>query len=393
MEYVQDDTGRDLRIDFMRGFVMFILIVVHIEIFSWFNFVAWERIGLISGAEGFVILSGFVLGQVHKRVLAKQSYTVSSMKLLERAWQLYKVNVVIVFLIIVISAFALVDLEVIKTFKSWVSEKTYPLFPNLSMPWYQSVTNVLLLKHSPHQIQILGLYTVLLALTPIIVWLFQQNKAVWVCTASVILYFYNWSYPVRPTGSQFEYAFPILSWQILYVAGLSLGFFKEQVQCFFTSARYRALVLISALLTFVFIFLAWHAPNDAFPELVRLNLIPELNFYQLHDQYFNKSKVGLLRLVNYACFLIFFYWCLTKFWQPLNKLFGWLLVPLGQASLYVFIMHLLFVVVLEAMTNFSQVKPDFHSANIWLNTLFHTLALLGLWLMVKKEFLYRYVPR
>jgi hypothetical protein len=46
-------SDRDLRIDFLRGVVMFILIIVHVEFFSLYNLVAWERIGLISGGEGF----------------------------------------------------------------------------------------------------------------------------------------------------------------------------------------------------------------------------------------------------------------------------------------------------------------------------------------------------
>lgn len=393
MEYVQGASSRDLRIDFMRGFVMFILVVVHIEIFSWFNFIAWERIGLISGAEGFVILSGFVLGQVHHRIIVKHGIATSSMKLLERAAQLYKVNLLVVALIILVSATALFDLEVVKTFKSWVSEKVYPLFPYSGMPWYQVVANVLLLKHSPHQIQILGLYTLLLAFTPLIMYLLQQKKVWWVCMASITLYFYNWSYPVRPSNAQFEYAFPLLSWQILYVAGLVLGYYKTEVSRWFQGWRYYLLVLLAAVMTIGFIILAWHSPNDAFPAQVRLNLISDLNFYQLHDQYFNKNKLGILRLLNYACFLIVFYWLLTKFWLFINRLLGWLFIPLGQASLYVFIMHLGFVVAVEAITGFSQVKPDYHTADIWLNTLLHAGALLGLWLMVKKEFLYRYVPR
>ena len=393
MGYTEGTGTRDLRIDFMRGVVMLILIIVHIEIFSWFNFIAWERIGLISGAEGFVVLSGYVLGQVHKRINEKSGFKASSMRLLERSVQLYVINIGIVAVILVLSMLPLLDLEVIKTFKNWGNGQVYQLFPHQDSSWHQSASNVLLLRSSPHQIQILGLYCSLLLLTPIAIWLFNQGKAKWVCFTCVVLYVYNLSFPSRFTAAQFEYAFPLLSWQVLYIAGLTLGFHKDAIGRFFDAKKYNALVAFSAVFTVVFIFVAWNSPNPAFPDAVKLTWINSDTFYQLHHQYFDKNKLGVLRLFNYACFLVFFYWCLTQFWQPISRAFGWFFIPLGQASLYVFIMHLVFVVLVEAITDFSNVKPTYETANIWLNTLWHGLSLLGLWWMVKKEFLFNYVPR
>ena len=60
--YVDGIHKRDLRIDFIRGFVMLILIAVHINMPSFYNYIAWERFGVVTGAEGFVILSGLILG-------------------------------------------------------------------------------------------------------------------------------------------------------------------------------------------------------------------------------------------------------------------------------------------------------------------------------------------
>ena len=393
MEYIEGTMKRDLRIDFMRGVVMLILIVVHIEIFSWFNFIAWERIGLISGAEGFVVLSGYVLGQVHKRINQKAGFKESSLRLVERSVQLYFINISIVALIIVFSMVPFIDLDVIKTFKNWGNGEVYQLFPHENNKWYQSATKVLLLRSSPHQIQILGLYCSLLILTPIAIWLFNHGKTSWVVFVCAGLYVYNLASPSRFTQAQFEYAFPLLSWQVLYIAGLAVGYHKDRLQSFFNEKRYNLLVAFCAVFTFFFILLAWNSPNPAFPDAVKLNWIDSNFYYEMHNRYFDKNKLGLLRLVNYACFLVFFYWCLTKFWQPVYRAVGWFFIPLGQASLYVFIMHLIFVVLVESITDFSQIKPSYQTANIWLNTALHALSLLALWYMVKKEFLFSYVPR
>ena len=44
---------RDLRIDFMRGIALVMMVVAHTEVMSIFNIFSWERFGLTTGAEGF----------------------------------------------------------------------------------------------------------------------------------------------------------------------------------------------------------------------------------------------------------------------------------------------------------------------------------------------------
>ncbi|WP_170940527.1 OpgC domain-containing protein [Pseudoalteromonas sp. NBT06-2] len=393
MHYQVNKEKRDLRIDFIRGVVMVILLLVHLEIFSWFNFIVWERIGLISGAEGFVIVSGYVLGLVHKKINLKTGFKSSALRLFERSAQLYKINLFIVVIIIALSALPFIDLTVITTFKNWSNGQVYELFPNRNEIWYRTIANILLLRNSPHQIQILGLYCILLLGTPIAIWLFNQGKAKWVCAICIIIYFFNMSYPIRITQAQFEYAFPLLSWQILYIFGLTFGYFKEEITLKLSSKNYHYIVFFSGLMTFGFMLLAWNSPNNAFPPNVNLGWIEANTFNDLHYRFFDKSKLGILRLVNYACFLTFIYWCLTYFWRPIKIIFGWLLIPLGQASLYVFIMHLLFIVMVEAITQFSDVKPTFQASSIWFNTLLHASCIFGLWVMVKKKVLFKYVPR
>ena len=77
--------GRDLRIDFLRGWAMVIMVVAHTEVFSVFNLFTSERLGLISGAEGFVLFSGFVLGQVYRPRLRIDGWITSIYRLWSRA--------------------------------------------------------------------------------------------------------------------------------------------------------------------------------------------------------------------------------------------------------------------------------------------------------------------
>jgi hypothetical protein len=80
------------------------------------------------------------------------------------------------------------------------------------------------------------------------------------------------------------------------------------------------------------------------------------------------------------------YALMTRCWQPINKALGWFFIPLGQASLYVFFTH---VFLLLAIAN--TPLPGYH--NFWINTGIHAGLLALVWVMVKKEFLFKWIPR
>jgi Mg2+ and Co2+ transporter CorA len=73
-------------------------------------------------------------------------------------------------------------------------------------------------------------------------------------------------------------------------------------------------------------------------------------------------------------------------WKPINKVIGWFWIPLGAASLYVFIVHVFFVL---AVGNI----PGLDRGSWWQGTLVHTTVLALIWLMVKKRFLFSVIPR
>ena len=96
LAYPVRNGSRDLRLDFLRGLIMMVVITVHMEYFSLFSIFAWERIGYVSSAEGFVILSGIVLGIVYKKRLLHEGFKSSAIKLWKRSFQLYRVNLFVI---------------------------------------------------------------------------------------------------------------------------------------------------------------------------------------------------------------------------------------------------------------------------------------------------------
>src|SRR5271157_3285417 len=87
---------RDLTIDMIRGLVMMSAVTAHISLFSLYGFFFWERIGIVSGAEGFVILSGVVIGMAYKRYLAEHGWGATTWKFFQRAVLLWRANVIVI---------------------------------------------------------------------------------------------------------------------------------------------------------------------------------------------------------------------------------------------------------------------------------------------------------
>ena len=61
-------------------------------------------------------------------------------------------------------------------------------------------------------------------------------------------------------------------------------------------------------------------------------------------------------------------------------------MPLGQATLYVFVLHVFFVLLVANV-------PGLTGDHLWWDTLAHAVVLGLLWLMVRRRFLFSVVPR
>jgi len=378
---------RDLRIDFIRGFVMLILIAVHIQMTSAYNYIAWERFGVVTGAEGFVLLSGIVLGMLSRLRMEHDGFASTVNKQYNRSFLLYRVSLFVILSVLLIDL-VLIDAKVAMTFTSY-SGKTFDLYPTLSkFAEYHNIiiAKFFLLRYGPHQFQILGLYVFLLMLSPFILWLLSKNRVGIVLALSWIIYFANNGFHVRPIGAQFEYAFPILTWQILFVHGLVIGYYRNEIWNFFHTKKGAILFWIIFVLFLGFLFFTYNNPLEQIPAYLRLHVIEPEVFKKIYKNFFDKNTLGIGRLINDFVLLIISYAMLSYLWKPIHKLFGWFFVPIGQASLYVFILHVYACILIANIAWFG-------GDNIWINTLGHTLVFLLIWIMVKRKVLFNIIPR
>jgi hypothetical protein len=191
--------------------------------------------------------------------------------------------------------------------------------------------------------------------------------------------------PVRVLPAQFEDPFPLLAWQVLFVLGLVAGWHRAHL---LETARHplgRAVVGVAVLAALAFALFSWSNPALSNGYDVRLALLPDATFDRVYGDWFNRTSLGAGRLLAAICFLVTAYALLSVFWVPIVRASGWLLIPLGQATLYVFVLHVLFVV---AVANVPVL-----TSSVLLGTLTHTVILMTLWAMVRTRFLFGLVPR
>ena len=79
---------RDLRIDFLRGIAMFIILLAHIPGDRWANYIP-ARFGPSDAAGIFVFCSGYASSVAFGAVFQRQGFLIGTSRIVFRFWQIY----------------------------------------------------------------------------------------------------------------------------------------------------------------------------------------------------------------------------------------------------------------------------------------------------------------
>lgn len=390
-----DKSSRDARVDLMRGVAILFVVVNHVGMTSLFQLFTQETVGFVSGAELFVLLSGLVLGMVYGPK-AQDNIGEVAQKTGRRAGKLYVTALAVVVLVFLLSLLPVVNTEVLTTFTDQGTGgagrsgagRSYDLYTGmqglLQFPVSGAVIPaVLLLQFGPWQFNVMGLYVIMLLVSPLILLALARGKVVWVLAATTAVYIAGMVFRFRILPSQFEDSFPLMVWQVLFVLGLVGGYYRRTIVAWLGAHRW--VVGACAAVTVAFALMSWANPYLANEFDVRLALTSDATYRAVYDQFFGRTYLEPGRLLNVLTLLVTAYALLTAYWNPIERAVGWLLIPLGQATLYVFIMH---VVLIAVVANI----PALQQGNIWLNTAAYAAIVALLWVMVRTRFLFRIIP-
>ncbi|MDQ3484033.1 MAG: OpgC domain-containing protein [Actinomycetota bacterium] len=379
----ETNSSRDERLDLMRGVAMLFVVINHVQQPSWWSVLTVERLGLVTGAEVFVLVSGIVLGRVHARRVIQYGWAASARGLLRRAGVLYLTSLVIVLLVLMLRYVPGLEDRSLATYTA-DDGQAFDLYPRADEPW-QVFRGVVLLVYGPGEFNIMGLYVVLLAAAPLGLWLLVRGQWALLVGLAVLGWGAAQAGPLRLLPSQFENAFTLLAWQLLFLLGLVVGYHWKQLAAVLTPRRSRALVLVASAVTLGGFLLAWTSPWGLSPG-PRLPLLSPSSYGQIYSAAFDRRTLGIGRLVNVVGMTIAAYAALTLFPRLLTGPIAQALLSLGQATLYVFVVHLAFVLAVDNITG-GPVGSRLLGAAL------HTVVLVSLVVMVRRRVLFGLIPR
>jgi hypothetical protein len=387
--------GRDLRLDLFRGFIILAVVITHIEVSGPYSYLTLHAVGAITGAEMFVFLSGVVLGMVYPLGVARFGEWASAIGAFKRARKQYLVTLAVILIVFALSFVPFLNTDAISTFTDrgtgldgvQAEGRVYDLYPNAMQllayppPWY-AIRQFLLLEMGPWPFNIMGLFVVLSLFIPVFMWVIRRGFWWALLVVSWALYGVQAVYPdLKPLNSQFDAVFPLLTWQVVFTHGLVLGYYRRQVTRALTGRVGKVLVGVAVCLYAAFLVYVWAGHRFDFTP----SPFPASMYLDLYNTAYQRVDLQWGRLIDIAFFAIVSYAILTVFWKPVNAAIGWLWIPLGQASLYVFVWQVFFALAV------ASIPLDY--GNVWVGTLTHTVLILLVWYMVRKKFLFSVIPR
>ncbi|MFL6449275.1 MAG: OpgC domain-containing protein [Bryobacteraceae bacterium] len=319
--------------DILRGFLLLWMTLTHLPTKA--SVISNQTFGFVSGAEGFIFLAAFMVGQLEFRRELTRGEVATVRDLAKRTARVYAYHCGL--LLIAFTVFAPIAVKLHR-----------PAVQNLLSFYLKhpkaAAIAAALLQYRPSLLDILPLYVIFMAFTPLARRVARQwgwepviyaGFSIWVAAQFGLRNFIFHSFtpfgiavPSDSTG-----AFDIYAWQLLWIVGLALGSLNAdqlaglsvQGQTKSTEGIPRWLIRLSFAVAGTFLVLRY-SPVDRW---IDPNLLGWL---------IDKWHLGPARVINFSAIAIL----LVQYGNRITKFRIFTpLASLGQASLEVFCVHVL----------------------------------------------------
>ena len=346
--------NRLLTLDYLRGYFVLVIIIDHLDRFPslWAAITGTGRLW-VTAAEGFVMISGLLVGYVRGRKGMKQPFLAIARKLLSRSLLLYAWTILMTVVYAYITWYS--GIGPLPWFNSPVGDWAYM--------WHRLIT-----LQMPHVwIHFLALYAIFLVLAIGAVWLLRNGYDRLLAVLSVLLYIYGF-------GHHIEW----MQWQILFFIPAIAGFYLDNIRSTWQSwstSRQRgieiATIFAGALLlvtSVIYIFYPQYVPYTS-----------EVNGIFSAEPF---MPARLLLTIVWFCALIVLFNHITPY---LAKYSCGIVEYFGTHSLTAYIVHGLVL---------CGVTVLFAKSNDWtINTLLTFGVILSIFLLIRLPVIRRIIPR
>jgi hypothetical protein len=317
--------SRDLALDLLRGYFLVVIMIDHLRFkVNPLYVVSGKQSLWVTAAEGFVLISGFLVGMLRGDEARTAGWATAARHTWRRAavLALWSALLTIVFR-------AISDLS-----------GYWPDVPNAdaSGSLLDYALGAIVLRETYGDHNLLAAYALFMAIAPLAIAAMLRGLTWLVLVAATALWAV--AYATNATWSNSVQA--DLCWQLLFLIGVAIGFHHAAL-----ARRWRALsdagrgkLAVAGAVASLAIIVG---------SLLRL---PGHHGYPTHleNLLFDRNRMGPARLVCALILVGSLYALVRRFAAQLVPTIGKLLVPLGQASLYVYIVQAMLTFVLVDRT-------------------------------------------
>ena len=251
--------------------------------------------------------------------------------------------------------------------------------------WLQLIWETVSLQYIYGWADYLRFYAIFIALSPIALWLLRKGRWYIVLLLSFLVW---WLFPINIHWNWEDIAIvqPV-AWQIIFFSGLVIGFHWPDITGWCTNHKKALLryvkwpVIVTAIVT-----LTWNAFAVFAPDFFHTNWAHDLSYraWELRTNEFHKEQLPFARITLFFLWFWAAFLLVKQFEKPIVKYTGWLLIPFGTNSLYVYTLN-------AAMIYFIHIWMQ--PMNLWLNFLVVAGSIALTYLAIKTKFLMNIIPR
>ncbi|WP_035484353.1 OpgC family protein [Geminicoccus roseus] len=342
-------------LDGLRGYFLVFMMLNHLYFTGGLTLVHVNHaeLGFVEDAQGFVFLSGLLIGMVYAKRMAREGFAAGAVRIWHRAAELYLYALLCLF-VVLLAVRLMPELEAY--WANWLGE--------LASPGHASTLAAATLVHQPTYMDILPQYIAYLLVAPPLVYLVLRDRWMLVAIASAVLWLAVQLGLHLPLGNALDHLlgqvepglamrnhFNVFAWQVVFMAGLVMGALSathriDWKKVFHPSSRSMLLAAVVFFSFFMAFRLGW-----------TFGVIPEASW----DRFVaitNRGEFSLVYLLNFVATGYLLAWLLIagpwaeENWirqvaAVLTSLFSLPFLRLiGRHSLQVYVFH---VVVVYAM--------------------------------------------
>jgi hypothetical protein len=310
---------RDQRLDLFRGLANWAIFLGHIPDTA-LTWLTTRNYGFSDGADLFVFISGYTATLVFGAMMLKRGFLIAATRLSRRVWQLYVAHVLLFAFYMTAVHFLAHNFDIPHLMDQFnvAGLMDYPV---------ETMTQGLLLKLKPLNLDVLPLYIVLMGFFPPVLWLMLRYKNQ-VMLGSALLYLaarhYGWNFPSYPSGVWY---FNPFTWQLLFVLGgwLVLG----------GAARFAFLVQSRFVVFLSAIYLLFALVMTLAAQVTELRGIVPAGLFEAFDPN-DKTNLAPYRVVHLVALIVLVVRLIPVDWPGLRRPVFRPLIKCGQQSLEVF---------------------------------------------------------